>query len=148
MTLNAASQAARLSSAPMVDGGDFGIFSMGCGSSCAAHVHVPIALSRAASNAFRCASRCSVPQALKVPIREEKLLFASSKNLHVLLKVAISVSELVRSVGRTKRTSGRVGGRSVCRVSSKITARIPAPASTNPGAANPTEPTTQPSITA
>ena len=43
MPLNAATEAARLSSAPMMDGGDCDLISTGCDASCADHVHVLIA---------------------------------------------------------------------------------------------------------
>jgi hypothetical protein len=42
MPLNAATEAARFSSAPMMDGGDFRNLSKGCVIPCAAHVHVSI----------------------------------------------------------------------------------------------------------
>ena len=48
MTLNAATEAARLSSAPMMDGSDFVLISDGCVIPCAACVHVSIAPCRAA----------------------------------------------------------------------------------------------------
>jgi hypothetical protein len=43
MHLNAATEAARLSVAPMMDGGDCGYISVGYMASCAASVHVLIA---------------------------------------------------------------------------------------------------------
>lgn len=43
MPNNAANEAARLSTAPMMDGGDLTIFSDGYGMSCADYVHVLIA---------------------------------------------------------------------------------------------------------
>ena len=46
MTLNAAAEAARLSIAPMMDGGDSDAISIACVVLCAAHVHVSIALCR------------------------------------------------------------------------------------------------------
>lgn len=53
MPLNAATEAERVSIAPMMDGGDLGSISMGCGWLCAADVHVSIAQSRAASRLCR-----------------------------------------------------------------------------------------------
>lgn len=49
MPSNAATAAARLSCAPMMDGGDSFDFSVGCEASCAAYVHVSIALRRTLS---------------------------------------------------------------------------------------------------
>ena len=48
MPLNAATEAARLSTAPMMDGGDFYKVSKACAIPCAACVHVSIAWFRAA----------------------------------------------------------------------------------------------------
>ena len=42
MHLHAATQAARFSTAPMMDGGDCAIISIGCAFVCAMHVHVLI----------------------------------------------------------------------------------------------------------
>ena len=53
MPLNAAAEAARLSVAPKIDGVDLGRVSMGCGTSCAACVHVLIAGYRATSRFLR-----------------------------------------------------------------------------------------------
>jgi hypothetical protein len=49
MPFTAATEAARLSVAPMMDGGDLVLFSIPCRSSCAQDVHASIALSRVLS---------------------------------------------------------------------------------------------------
>lgn len=43
MPLNAVIAAARLATAPMMDGSDCKLISIGCSGPCAAHVHVSIA---------------------------------------------------------------------------------------------------------
>ena len=47
--MNAATEAARLSTAPMMDGSDFNMISVSCGVPCAAYVHVSIAYDRTMS---------------------------------------------------------------------------------------------------
>jgi hypothetical protein len=53
MPLNAATEAARLSTAPMMGGSDFGLISVGCEMSCALCVQLEIAFWRALSGIWR-----------------------------------------------------------------------------------------------
>ncbi|MCK0166693.1 hypothetical protein MWU52_03920 [Jannaschia sp. S6380] len=53
MPNNAAYAAARLSTAPMMDGGDYGVISVAYVVVCAAYVHVAFGLCRTTSGTFR-----------------------------------------------------------------------------------------------
>ena len=73
----------------MMDGRDYSRFSMSCRASCAAHVHVSIALSRTASCAFRCDGTYRFAMGVLVFAGDEISIVANSQELDVLLKGAV-----------------------------------------------------------
>ena len=89
MPLIAATEAARLSSAPMMDGGDLTAISNVCAASCAAKVHVSIERYRAASQAFRSDGRCWSRWRRLVFIADDQFMIVRSQETHSLLKAAV-----------------------------------------------------------
>lgn len=89
MPLNAAAESARLSVAPMMDGGDFGSISTSWVMLCASHVLVSIAWSRAASRAMRRVERDRTLYRVTEFVGEHSLMRLHSLALLILLKPGV-----------------------------------------------------------